>query len=274
LNVRSILPSRAVVSGGEEAAMDLQLEDKVVVIGGGSRGIGRATARAMAREGCRLVVAARTPGPLDALAAEVRELGAQVVTVAVDLTANGGPETLVERALARFGRIDVLVNNSGGSSGGSFADNQVAEFETGFGRNFWPALRASKAALPALEAAGGVVVNVSSIWGREAGGLVSYNVAKAALVSLTKAMGRELAPRGVRCVGVAPGSVLHPGGSWERRLKADPEGIGAWMRSEIPAGRFGTAEELGDVITFLASPRASWVNGTTVVVDGGQSRSF
>lgn len=254
--------------------MDLGLTGRVAVVAGGSRGIGRATALVLAREGCRLVLGARGAPGLEAVAGELRAAGTEVLAVAVDLTTADGPQRLVDAALARFGAVDVLVNNAGGSSGGTFAQNAVEEFETGFARNFWPALKASKAALAALERSQGVVVNVASIWGREAGGLVAYNVAKAALVSLTKAMGRELIPRGVRCVGVAPGSVLHPGGSWERRLKADPEGVTAWMKSDIPAGRFGTPEELADVIAFLASRRASWVNGTTVVVDGGQSRSF
>ena len=254
--------------------MDLGVRGRVAVIGGASRAIGRATAQALAQEGCRLVIAARTPAPLESFADELRAWGAEVESVSVDLTSEAGPQTMVDRALARFGAIDALINNSGGSSGGSFADNTLADFEAGFDRNYWPALRASKAALAALEKSQGVVVHVSSIWGREAGGLVSYNTAKAALVSLTKAMGRELHPRGVRCVGIAPGSVLHPGGSWERRLKADPEGITSWMKSEIPSGRFGTPEEIANVVAFVCSPRASWVNGTTIVVDGGQSRMF
>jgi 3-oxoacyl-[acyl-carrier protein] reductase len=254
--------------------MELGLHDKVVVVGGASRGIGRATAQRFAQEGARLVLAARGAEALEAFAGELRQGGTAVETVAGDLTAEGGPERMVGQALERFGRLDVLVNNSGGSSGGLFVENTVADFELGLGRNFWPALRATKAAQEALVQSGGVVVNVASIWGREAGGLITYNVAKAALVSLTKAVGRELMPLGVRCVGVAPGSVLHPGGSWERRLKADPEGITTWMKSELPAGRFGRPEEIADVIVFLASARASWVNGTTVVVDGGQSRMF
>jgi 3-oxoacyl-[acyl-carrier protein] reductase len=254
--------------------MDLGLSGKVAVVGGASRGIGRATAQALAREGCRLVLAARGREALDAFAGELRAGGAEVETVAVDLTTEEGPGRMIDATLARFGRLDLLVNNSGGSSGGSFADNTLGDFATGLDRNLWPALRASKAALPALEMSRGVVVHVGSIWGLEAGGLVAYNVAKAALVSLTKAMGRELAPKGIRTVAVAPGSILHPGGSWERRLKADPEGITAWMKQEIPFGRFGTPEEVADVVAFLSSPRASWMNGTTVVVDGGQSRSF
>lgn len=254
--------------------MDLQLEGKVAVVGGASRGIGRATAEALAREGCRLVVAARGAAGLAAAAAQLRALGAEVEEVACDLTTEEGPRALVTRALERFGAVDVLVNNSGGSSGGTFAQNDESAWQEGFSRNFWPAVRTSRAALPALEASGGCIVHVLSIWGREAGGLVTYNAAKAALVSLTKAMGRELAAKGVRCVGVAPGSILHPGGSWERRLAADPDAINAFVQREIPGGRFGRAEEVGDVIAFLASPRAAWVTASVVVVDGGQSRAF
>lgn len=254
--------------------MDLGLSGKVVVVGGASRGIGFAAAEAFADEGARLVLAARGEEGLKTAEKALVARGAQVLVVPLDLTRPGAGQALIEQAIDRFGAVDVLVNNSGGSSGGTFADNDRQDFETGFGRNFWPALDASRAALSALESTGGVVVNVASIWGREAGGLVSYNVAKAALISLTKAMGRELAPRGVRCVGVAPGSILHPGGSWERRQKADPEGIAAFVKSELPAGRFGTAREVGDVICFLASARASWVTGSVVVVDGGQSRAF
>ena len=254
--------------------MELGLSGRVAVVGGASRGIGRATARALAAEGCRLVLAARGEDELESFAAELASRGAQALPVAVDLTSQTGPQRLIDSALARFGAVDVLVNNVGGSSGSSFEANELADFEQGFARNFWPALKTSQAALPALERAQGTIVHVASIWGREAGGLVAYNVAKAALVSLTKAMGRELAAKGVRCVAVAPGSVLHPGGSWERRLQADPEGITAWMKREIPAGRFGSAEEVANVIAFLASPRAAWVNASVVVVDGGQSRMF
>ena len=132
----------------------------------------------------------------------------------------------------------------------------------------------SRAAQPHLEVQGGVIVMITSIYGREAGGGPSYNAAKAAEISLAKAMARDLASRKIRVLSVAPGSVLFPGGGWDRRQQADPEGIAAFVAREIPWGRFGRLEEIADVVTFACSPRASWITGACIPVDGGQSRAF
>ena len=132
-----------------------------------------------------------------------------------------------------------------------------------------------QAALPQLRArGGGVIAVIASIFGRELGGGPSYNLAKAAEISLAKTMARDLAKDSIRVFSVAPGSVLFPGGSWERRQREDPEAIAAFVEREIPWGRFGTVDEIADVVAFLVSERASWVVGTSVVVDGGQSRAF
>jgi 3-oxoacyl-[acyl-carrier protein] reductase len=120
---------------------------------------------------------------------------------------------------------------------------------------------------------GGVIVMITSIWGRESGGRMTYNAVKAAETSLAKAMAQQLAPEGIRVVSVAPGSILFPGGSWDKRQKADPKGIAEFIKRDLPFGRFGRAEEVGDVVAFLASERASWVSGASVVVDGCQSKS-
>ena len=114
---------------------------------------------------------------------------------------------------------------------------------------------------------------IASIYGREAGGRMTYNAAKAAEISLAKALAQQLAPLNIRVNSVAPGSILFPGGSWHKRQQVDPEGIAEFVKRELPFGRFGRPEEVGAVVAFLASPRASWISGASVVVDGCQSRS-
>jgi 3-oxoacyl-[acyl-carrier protein] reductase len=195
--------------------------------------------------------------------------------VVADVTTAGGVAALVEAAASNHGRIDIVVNNVGGSAARTFADAHEADFRAVLDQNLFPAVRLSHAALPHLRAArGGVILMVASIYGREAGGGPSYNVAKAAEISLAKAMARDLAADKIRVISVAPGSILFPGGGWDRRQKADPDAIGAFVAREIPWGRFGRPEEVADVVTFLCSARASWITGACVPVDGGQSRAF
>ena len=121
---------------------------------------------------------------------------------------------------------------------------------------------------------GGVILMIASIYGREAGGRMTYNAVKAAEISLAKSMAQQLARDNIRVNSVAPGSISFPGGSWWKRQQADPEGIAEFVRRELPFGRFGRAEEVGNVVAFLASPVASWISGASIVVDGGQSRSL
>jgi 3-oxoacyl-[acyl-carrier protein] reductase len=121
---------------------------------------------------------------------------------------------------------------------------------------------------------GGVILMIASIFGRETGGRMTYNAVKAAEISLAKSLAQQLARDNIRVNSVAPGSILFPGGSWWKRREADPDGIAEFVRRELPFGRFGTPEEVGQVVAFLASPNASWVSGASIVVDGCQSRSL
>jgi 3-oxoacyl-[acyl-carrier protein] reductase len=253
--------------------MELDLRGKVAIVTGSSRGIGRAIALGLADEGCSVTITARGEEALRAAAEEVSARGAEVLAIQVDVTRPDGIEQVVRDTAARFGRIDILVNNVGGSRGGKLTETSDSQFQEAFDVNVFTAIRASRAVVPHMrERGGGVIVNVASIWGREAGGNLAYNMAKAAEISLAKGLARELAPHRIRVNSVAPGSILFPGGSWERRIREDPEKLARFEREDLPLG-FGRPEDVANVVVFLASERARHVSGASWVVDGAQSHS-
>lgn len=256
--------------------MDLGLQGKVAIVTGGSRGIGRAIALGLAAEGCRVAIAARGEEALERVAAEIRTIGDQALAVPGDLTLPGSAERLVNRAVETFGRLDIVVNNLGGSAPANkpFMETEPKDWRAVVALNLYPAVEVSRLAVPHLRACGGgSIVIISSIYGREAGGYAGYNAVKSALNSLSKALSRELAPDNIRVNAVAPGSILFPGGSWDRRRQADPQGIATFVARELPFGRFGTPEEVANVVVFLCSEKASWVSGACIPVDGSQGRS-
>jgi 3-oxoacyl-[acyl-carrier protein] reductase len=254
--------------------MELGLRGKVAVITGSSRGIGRATAVALGGEGCRVALSARGSEALAEAAVAVRAAGGEALPVEVDVTEDGGVDRLLAETRRAFGPIDILVNNVGGSRGAPTWEASDEDWSTVLDLNLMPAVRASRAVVPEMVARGsGSIVIISSIYGRESGGATTYNAAKAAELALSKQLARQLAPHGVRVNAVAPGSVLFPGGGWQRRIDADPEAMKRFVASDMPLGRFGRPEEIADVVVFLCSERASLVTGVCLNVDGCQSRS-
>ena len=258
--------------------MDLGLHGKVAVVTGSSRGLGLASALALAAEGCRVCLCARGTAALDEAVAEVRTAAGPadaVMGVTADLATEAGIRLVMDRTLETFGGLDILVNNVGLGRGAGLLDTTDAEWQEAFDQTLYPAIRASRLAVPAMRTrGGGVILMIASIYGREAGGRMTYNAVKAAEISLAKSLALQLANDNIRVNSVAPGSISFPGGSWWKRQQADPEGIAEFVRRELPFGRFGRAEEVGDVVAFLASPRASWISGASIVVDGAQSRSL
>ena len=256
--------------------MDLQLLDKVAIVTGSSRGLGLASARALVSEGCRVTLTARGVDALDRASAD---LGAnagrdRVLAVAADVSTEAGAADVVARTVERFGRLDILVNNVGKAGGADIVSTSDADWQSALDQTLFPAIRMSRLAVPHMRAAsGGVILMIASIWGRESGGRMTYNAVKAAEISLAKAMAQQLAADHIRVNSIAPGSISFEGGTWWKRQQEDPEGMAAFVRRDIPLGRFGRAEEVGNVVAFLASPRASWITGACVTVDGGQSRS-
>ena len=254
--------------------MELGLAGRIAVVTGGSRGLGRAIASSLAAEGARVAICARDEGPLREAA---EAMDGDVLTVSADVTDPADQEGLLAAVRERWGEPDILVHNVGGNRRGKVWETSDEDWNAVLELNLTSHVRLTRMAVPAMRERGsGAILFVASIFGREAGGpgLGIYNATKSALISMAKILALELAPDGVRVNSIAPGSIRFPGGSWDRRCREQPEAMATFVEQNLPMGRFGTAEEVGDVAAFLVSDRASWITGACVNVDGGQSRSL
>ena len=258
--------------------MDLQLTNKIAIVTGSTRGLGFATATALLEEGCNVTICARGEEGLAEAMAKLRAMPGgteRVLALQADVATEKGVADVILRTVETFGGLDILVNNVGLAKGGDIVQTQDAEWHEALDQTLFPAIRMSRMAIPHLRnRGGGAIVMIASIWGRESGGRMTYNAVKAAEISLAKAMAQQLARDNIRVNSVAPGSIRFPGGSWDRRVQDDPDGMAEFVRRELPFGRFGRPEEVGAVVAFLVSPRASWISGASVPVDGCQSRSL
>jgi len=258
--------------------MDLELRDKVAIVTGSSRGLGLASAKALAAEGCFVTISGRTHATLHAAAREVAKSAGgddRVLGVEADLAQADGVKRVIDRTVDRFGGIDILVNSLGIARGAGLLETADEEWQEAFDHTVMPAVRASRLAVPHMtRRGGGSIIIIASIFGREAGGRMTYNAVKAAEISLAKSLAQQLASSNIRVNSVSPGSFLFEGGSWWKRQQENPAAIAEYVKRELPFGRFGRSDELGDVVAFLASSRASWISGTSIVVDGCQSRAF
>lgn len=250
--------------------MKLRLTGKKVLVTGGSKGIGKGIAKAFIEEGAEVAIVARGKDALKKTKEEIPEIH----TISADLMNRTERENVMDWFHEKIGNIDILVNNAGGSNGSTTMETDVDQFQEALDLNFLSAVHFSQMAAANMKENGsGSIVNISSIFGRESGGKPTYNAAKSAMISFTKSFADEMVKDGIRVNGVAPGSILHPTGNWQKKLDENPEKINQFIKDQIPAGRFGTVEEVADVVVFLASDRARWVSGATLNVDGGQSRA-
>jgi 3-oxoacyl-[acyl-carrier protein] reductase len=253
--------------------MDLRLSGRRALVTGGTRGLGRAVVSRLAEEGCAVALCARSADAVAATVADLQSTGASAYGAAVDVTDEQALAGFVDDAATALGGLDLVVANAGGAAGGpGVADSSAEHWRATLDLNVVHAAVTVRAALPHLAASDAAsVVVVSSISATRPQPKPQYAAAKAAELALAASLARELGPQGIRVNTVSPGSVLFEGGSWARRRDNDPEAFAAFVARELPFGRLGTADEIADVTAFLLSPRASWVSGTDVVVDGAQN---
>jgi 3-oxoacyl-[acyl-carrier protein] reductase len=248
--------------------VDLGLKGRAALVTGSSRGIGAAIATGLAAEGVRVAIVARNEEGVNALAEKVRSSGADILPIAADLTDPDAADRVVQRVVATFGVIDILVNNLGGGKRGDDDDAWTFTLDV----NLLAAMRCCRAVIPGMkERRAGVITIISSISGSMVGGQPpSYNVAKAAEIMYARTLARDLGPFGIRANTVSPGSIMFDGGGWANRQASHPEEIGDFIARDMPIGRFGRPEEIADVTVFLSSDRASLITGTDLHVDGCQ----
>lgn len=257
--------------------MELHLKDRVALVAGSSRGIGKAIAASLLREGCRVCISGRDPSVLHDTAVELRSAypNSELMESAGDFSSAAVIASALDALGHTWGGLDILVANVGSGSGKPGWLLDESEWERLFNVNFFGSVRLAQAAIPQMLSRGGNILFISSIAAVEATPApLPYSAAKAALTNYAKNLSRSVAQHGIRVNCIAPGNILFPGGSWERHLQNRRESVERYIEQEVPLKHFGTPEEIADLAAFLVSPVSNFATGSCFIVDGGQTRTI
>jgi 3-oxoacyl-[acyl-carrier protein] reductase len=264
--------------------MDLGLRGKVALITGGSRGIGKASALTLAEEGCNVAICSRGKDELNQAAEEIREKGTEVMAIQADVSRPEEVRSFVALSAAKMGRIDVLVNNAGTGRLSDLMELPEEEFRRNMDLMLFGLIRCCKEVVPHMQkVGGGRIINISSIFGKQPGGLADYDAIKAAVIMFTKDLSNYLAPSSILVNAVCPGPVRTP--LWEGPGQLGdqlgqamgmpgPEAIRVFAKQNIPLGHHGDPEDIAHMVTFLASDRAKFITGQAINVDGGMVKAY
>ncbi len=257
--------------------MDLGLNGRIAMITGGSHGLGKQAADSLAREGCKVSICARGKEQLDATMAEFTAKGYEVSGTQADVTSEEESNRFYGDTVAQLGQPDILVNNVGGRRGSvDFEETTMEQFREGLEVNLFSGVALVAKVLPHMKAQRwGRIITISSIYGREYGGSIDYMTGKAGMIAFCKHLAVQMIPYNVLVNCVAPGSIDFPGSTWDRfQQNNTPEVVAEFIGRNLPAGKFGWPEPIGETVAFLASDRADLITGACLNVDGGQSRSL
>jgi len=260
--------------------MDLGLKGKYALVTGGTHGIGRSIALALADEGCNVAVCSRTKSRIDETLNELNSRGVESIGIEADVLSREDIERVAKEVIDKWGTLHILINNVGG--GGRWGKEDVQDTEEKvwqevYDKNFTAAMRFTKLFLPHMrKQKWGRVITVTSLYGREAGGRPWFNIAKVAQTTLMKnlSLKKELVRDGVTFNSVAPGSIMIPDTGWEEEKNKNPEEFKKMTDEKFPLGRLGTPEEVASVVVFICSEKAGLVNGASIAVDGSEGSSF